>query len=534
MNNLTALIITFLRPGYTKACIDSLRATYPDIKIIVADNGCHEGKFDADMNNYCIEKGAEYHVMPYDSGVCYARNRLVELANTQYVLVGDDDFFYTDLAKVDQMLKFLEKRSEFDVIGGRVAENGVVKNYQGNIDINEDNLIYHKYDLNKQYFTDPYSNLKYNKVDLTFNFFVAWRDVLLKVKWDEEIKVAYEHSDWFISLKKAGYSVAFTPDPVVIHKPTFIKPEISPKYKEFRSRRCDRDIFFKKHNLKFMIDMNGRKATNSDNDLIKRVDFCIVTFKRPHLLERLLISIAENCPNANIYIADQNEEFNVAWYKELWQKLFNLGLQKKPVAYGMGFDKGLSFCRNYLCKVTKNQYKLILDDDFIFNEKTEIDKFVKLLDARPDIGIVGGALTQKGDLVNFEHDLVIEGDVLYHKKREQEYQVFQGLHFKEYDCVLNFALFNKNVFDGTKWDEELKVTEHTDFFLRLKQTRWKVAYLPEVSIEHDKENNEEYEKFRSRGEFMEKMMKKHKLSKIRYINGYTYLMKNGKIIVTRS
>ena len=92
MRNVTAIIISFLRPGYTKACIKSLRTLYPDINILVGENG----EFSEDMQDYCDNHDAEYIQLPYDSGVCVGRNELVKQVDTEYVLVGDDDFFYTD------------------------------------------------------------------------------------------------------------------------------------------------------------------------------------------------------------------------------------------------------------------------------------------------------------------------------------------------------------------------------------------------------------------------------------------------------
>jgi hypothetical protein len=36
------------------------------------------------------------------------------------------------------------------------------------------------------------------------NFFLARREVLAAVPWDDKIKVEFEHLDWFLSLQKYG------------------------------------------------------------------------------------------------------------------------------------------------------------------------------------------------------------------------------------------------------------------------------------------------------------------------------------------
>ena len=111
MKNVTAIVISFLRVGYTKKCVKSLRHMYPDIKIRVGENG----HYSEEMAEFCKEQGAEYIDLPFDSGVCVARNILVKGVETEYVMVGDDDFYY----KNDENTKpMVQEMTEFlDVMG---------------------------------------------------------------------------------------------------------------------------------------------------------------------------------------------------------------------------------------------------------------------------------------------------------------------------------------------------------------------------------------------------------------------------------
>lgn len=251
MNNLTAIVISFLRPRYTADCIRSLRETYPDINILVGENG----HYNKELEEICQEVDAEYIDLEFDSGVPAGRNELIKRVETDYVLVGDDDFLYDEEAKVDQMVDFLESKKEFDLVGGRVFENGQVKNYQGYIEIYDDHLNYvavHENEVDKK---DNFSGLSYKEVDLTFNYFVARTDEIKDVLWDENIKVAFEHSHFFIHLKKAGKKVAFSPEPIVKHKHQDYG--ISDEYKKFRTRRSDKHYFFKSLGIEYSNDMNG-------------------------------------------------------------------------------------------------------------------------------------------------------------------------------------------------------------------------------------------------------------------------------------
>lgn len=258
MQDTTAVLISFLRPEYTIECVKSLREQYAGIKILVADNAEYNAKLNAKLKEY----DAKYILMPFDSGVCFARNRLVELVDTKFVLVGDDDFYYTETAKVKEMRNLLKANKEFTLIGGRISEKGKVLDYQGDIGIFPDHLEYTSLKI-KECKKDRKSGLLYKKCDITFNFFIARADEIRDIKWDEKIKVAFEHSDWFISLKKAGRAVAFTPDAIVVHKPEHVKLDQAQirKYSAFRMRRSDQTRFFTKHHLKYSLGFRGLRTS---------------------------------------------------------------------------------------------------------------------------------------------------------------------------------------------------------------------------------------------------------------------------------
>jgi GT2 family glycosyltransferase len=513
---------------------------YPDIKIVVGENG-HR---DSGLANVCDTVGAEYIQLPYDSGVCVGRNTLMGYVTTDYVLVGDDDFYYDAEARVNSMREFLDVHTEYDLIGGRVREHGIVKNYQGTME--KLSTHFQSYPINAdtaEYKRDERSGLRYCSADLTFNYFVARTEKVRAVPWDDEIKVAYEHFSWFYDFKCAGGKVAFTPDAIVVHKPEHIANKLAGTaeqsiYAAFRNRKSDKDRFFAKYNITYTIGMNGQKTYAPDhivevrkNDT-KFVDFCITTFKRPKALERLLLSIAEYYPMANVYVADQNETLDRDFYKKLRNKVYDAGLLKRVSIEHLPYDCGLSYARNHLVRTTPNKYKLILDDDMMFTRETDIKKMVTLLEAHPRAGVVGGLVTQLGSEVHFEFNLEIKDQTIYQVPDGQKLREHMGIKYKRTGCVLNFALFRKELFDAVIWDNDLKVTEHMDFYLRLKSgTVYNVLYTPDVVIDHPPtERDADYKDLRQRKEFMVKMLRKHKVQRVQYLNGQvTELTQDGEL-----
>lgn len=540
MNNLTAILISFLRPEYTIECVKSLQNQYKDINIIVGDNAGHNDE----LAGFCLQYGCKYVPLPFDSGVSIGRNRLIEHVDTEFILIGDDDFYYTEDAKVPEMLEFMRNHSEFDLIGGRVIERGVVKNYQGTIDIYPDHLHYHKLDFD-QCELDEQTGLRYQKCDITFNYFIARTQVLKDNKWDENIKVAHEHSDYFIGLKKAGVRVAFTPDAVVVHKPEHVQVARQSEYKGYRSRRSDKDYFFTKHNLKYSIGLNGvRTNYNLDEkekqqiykqygkvnaEHIQEVDICITTMERKKQLAHLVRSIFSSNHNYPVTIADQSASFDVEWYTSLWKELDYI---VKPKAYYIKHDVGLSVARNYLVEKTTQPYLLFLEDDMIFSRSTNIKKLVGILKKNPEAGVVGGGLVQNGKLLHFEHYIKKIGQGLYHQNDGDHYFDVGDTRVKQTGCVFNFFVARREVFEDVQWDPAIKINgEHTDFFYRLSKTKWKVLYTPDVTITHDKvENHESYEQKRNRNHYIAAMLKKHQANEMVYQNGFSYYIKeNGQI-----
>jgi len=542
MNDVTAIVISFLRPAYTEACIRSLRATYPDIHILVGENGEHDKK----LASVCKEVGAEYIQMPYDSGVCYARNRLVEHVETEYVLVGDDDFYYTETAKADRMAELLRMVPDAHLVGGRINEGGVVRNYQGHTEKIGRHFKITPLDLETERMhklaTNDTTTIEFCRADLTYNYFVAKTGAVRAVPWDEGIKVAYEHFSWFWDFKQAGYKALFAPEPIVVHKPEHVEKLVAAtpeheKYREYRNRRTDKAHFYERYDVDYTIAMNGQhdyapghRVERTKNDA-RQIDFCITTFKRPHAVRRLMLSIAQYYPNANVYVADQNETFDRTFYKSLQRELWEAGLVKRPCIEHLKYDIGLSAARNHLVTTTPNKYKLILDDDMVVTDRTDIAKFVSVLESAPRAGVVGGTVEQLGTEVHFEFTIEKRGDTLYHVADKTNWKSHNGIRYRKTGCVLNFALFHKDVFNYVRWDERLKVTEHLDFYIRMQKAPYSVYYVPDVVIDHPPvERSPDYKELRQRPEFLAYMLRKHGARRVKYLNGQvTELQEDGTI-----
>lgn len=227
------------------------------------------------------------------------------------------------------------------------------------------------------------------------------------------------------------------------------------------------------------------------------IDFLVTTIKRPNCIERLLDSLQKFYPNAKVTVADQNKEPH-------WDIYENYDINVLDLPY----DCGLSKARNEMLKVTSEPYVLILDDDFVFDKRTRIGKLLKIIKTDPKIGVVGGQTERRGSGWGFTHEWEIDDDTIRQVDDGDNWQEIKGIKCKETASVINFALMRREMFNDVKWDNRLKLVEHSDFYLQLRETDWKVYYVPEVICQTIKSRDRDYLRMRRRKKFFKTFFKK--------------------------
>lgn len=252
MRDVTALVATICRDPYALACVESLRKQYPDMQIMVGDQNLRtDDRWDA-----FYKAGADKIIdLPHDCGVPYSRNEMMEFVETDYILIGDDDFYYTETANVPAMRTIAE---QFDFVGGQLYQNGRVVEYQGWIDRVGSSFVYRKLPMTD---FETYKGYRYKPCNLVFNYFVANVRFADKVLWDENITVSYEHSDFFIMAKQKGLTTAFTPDSTVVHKPEHVQlsSDDMKEYLYYRLRRQDKNYFYSKWAVDSVTGFSGQE-----------------------------------------------------------------------------------------------------------------------------------------------------------------------------------------------------------------------------------------------------------------------------------
>lgn len=272
---------------------------------------------------------------------------------------------------------------------------------------------------------------------------------------------------------------------------------------------------------------NNYDAPAYDNTY-KEIAIIIPTFLRDNRLTSLITSIQKTFPQDwyKLYIIDQGR------YTEEKNKLYQELTQQGHYCTFIPFNSGLSYARNYGVQITKEPYILILDDDFEITHETKIQNFIEILLSDKNIGIVGGYLENSS---GYQYRIFQENKKLYYIRLNPitwfyttKTMVKDSIPFIYADMVLNFALYKREVFNDIIWDVDLKLVEHTDFYLRLKNLqKWKSAYTKTVRANHPSKTNPiEYINFRKKineNEGLNLFLKKWNLT----YNNIIYLREEG-------
>jgi hypothetical protein len=202
---------------------------------------------------------------------------------------------------------------------------------------------------------------------------------------------------------------------------------------------------------------------------------------RDNLLEACIGSVLKYKPKDSvILIGDQGLRTIDIKKKEHYE---NLGCY----FYTLKFDCGLSAARNHLVKCAKDMgcdYSLIMSESMVFNEKTQgIEKLYPYLESG-EFDLIGLKLNNAdiywtGWISLKKH----ENFVLDFTDRQKPPDV--GPIYK-CSIVHNFFLAKTESLFKVKWDDNLKLAEHEDFFYRYMLQGFTCGWTRDISCDRFK------------------------------------------------
>jgi hypothetical protein len=219
-----------------------------------------------------------------------------------------------------------------------------------------------------------------------------------------------------------------------------------------------------------------------------RVTFIVKAFERPTCIRRLLSSIVDSYPGASVVVLDDSESPLLA-AGELRKLRRQLNLTYVHSEYDIGLSEG----RNRMVGLVHTPLVLLLDDDFILPKASlGLEELLPALEGGT-FDIAGGCVdSPQGSAWSYtfaEGDGVLTQSAYLPCAREAtgvppDYMT-QSTACWRADSILNFFLARTEFLQSVPWDPRLKVGEHEDFFLRVKDAGGRVGMCRGVTAMND-------------------------------------------------
>lgn len=254
---------------------------------------------------------------------------------------------------------------------------------------------------------------------------------------------------------------------------------------------------------------------------MQNVTIIVKTMLRPASLERLLRSIRHFYANVPILIGDDHPASD--------------GPAEEPISPHTTYcrlphDCGLSAGRNLLVDKVQTPYTMVVDDDFEFIDSTKIEKLLACVE-QASLDLVAGWLIigshkqgdwrKLGTVEKFAGLFKRDGERLVCEigQHEEKQVLWMGhkLLCQVVDVVLNFFVARTESLKNVRWDVELKLGEHVDFFLRA-QNKVKIGVCGEVIGLHHPNTPPDYLSLRNRlMEYQMMFMRNHGLQSLEFV-----------------
>jgi hypothetical protein len=230
------LITTFLRDNLLYKTLQTIVDNYPEDSIIlIADQGYSDSEKDINIDFFKSQINLEYYKIPFDCGLSYARNFLINKANEKqipYILMGADSIQFSQPYNFQPFIEFLEQDETKGVVG--FALNGSKCPWEFLMEITPQGI---KMLPSNNYI--EFVGIRYKQVDICRNIFIAKTKTILNL-YDEEMKLC-EHELAFLEYKKRGYKVYWT-NTISFKKSA---AHYSNEYNSYRKRLPDYQKLFK-------------------------------------------------------------------------------------------------------------------------------------------------------------------------------------------------------------------------------------------------------------------------------------------------
>lgn len=253
---------------------------------------------------------------------------------------------------------------------------------------------------------------------------------------------------------------------------------------------------------------------------MSKVAIIYTTFLRPQLMYKTYKSILSFMPleKTILLIGNQGKYNGIKEHRKFYSIYY----------YDLPFDCGLSYARNFLVNQAKElgcKYCLITADSIEFTKELNLNPIIDFMENKK-AGLVGFKLRNR---LYWTCDMERKGDSIILDVPRRDKILYKDIQFQPCDMVKNFFLATTESLLDIKWNNELKLAEHIDFFFRYSQ-KYPVYFTNTIEAKYIKSTNKQYEVYRNRRyNFLKKYLEKNHLKSChRYTQALQLRFKESK------
>jgi hypothetical protein len=173
--------------------------------LLIGDQGRRTEEKDQYYQKLKEQVPCEVHYFDFDCGAYFARNRLVERARSlecPFCLIGADSIGFIGQYNFTPIINFLLQDNKRALVGFDLKDSKC--NWEYLMELTQNSI---QFSYSNEYI--QFDNIKFKRIDICRNIYLAKTQILLDVPYDEELKLG-GHELNFINLKNAGYSCYWT------------------------------------------------------------------------------------------------------------------------------------------------------------------------------------------------------------------------------------------------------------------------------------------------------------------------------------
>ena len=193
--------VTNLR-NHVSFILHSIHRRYPGVRMIVADDeyvgvGREEWRR---LSEVMDDLNVTYVQLVPRSGLSAGRNALAEACTTKYLVVLDDDVFFTASTRLELMLELLEAQPGVHIVAGAYAQYHSV---EATVAVDDYSLLFEpmagRQGSWRAFEAPPAKPGSCHQVHAAHNFFMARRETLLRYPWHRKMSI-FEHEHFFFQM----------------------------------------------------------------------------------------------------------------------------------------------------------------------------------------------------------------------------------------------------------------------------------------------------------------------------------------------